>query len=80
MSYLDVVLHGSDEEKYEQCFLLLDLSSNGMVEYKDMKRIAIGITKMWSAALGKPVEMHEEIIKDSFNHFSGDKSHFTLEE
>ena len=50
------------------------------MEFKDIKKIAISLTQMWSAALGKPVEMREELIRDSFDKFSGSKDSFNEQE
>lgn len=76
LSYMDVLLHGTDQEKYSQSFSLLDIEGNGQIRYKDLKKVAIQVTQMWSYALGKPVETHEEVIHQLFDQLCNGKAYF----
>ena len=54
MEYMDVLLHGTEKEKLKQSFLLLDIRGRSKVTYADFVKVAINVTRMWSAAYGKP--------------------------
>lgn len=53
MDYMDVLLHGKEDEKLHQSFGLLDIHNRGKVRYKDFIEVAANVTRMWSAAYGK---------------------------
>ena len=54
MSYMDVLMHGEEKEKLRQSFQLLDIKGRKKVKYKDFRDVAMNVTRMWSAAYGKP--------------------------
>lgn len=56
MDYMDVLMHGTEKEKYKQSFSLLDIRGRNKVTYADFINVAINVTRMWSAAYGKPGE------------------------
>lgn len=54
LSYFDVMLHGTKEEKMKQSFDLLDEKMNGTIYLEDFNKIVQSFAQMWSAALGHP--------------------------
>ena len=61
LSYIDVMMYGSDDEKHRQSFQLLDMSGGGSVSFEDFNRIVHQFAKMWSAATGTPSKFTREI-------------------
>lgn len=37
LKFMEVLLHGTVEERYKQSFLLLDIRGKGAIDYKDLK-------------------------------------------
>ena len=58
MTYMDVLLHGKETEKLKQSFSLLDIRGRNKVTYPDFLEVAVNVTRMWSAAYGKPGKIH----------------------
>jgi Ca2+-binding EF-hand superfamily protein len=54
MDYMDVLIHGAEKEKFKQSFEILDIRGRSKVTYADFVKVAINVTRMWSAAYGKP--------------------------
>lgn len=54
MDYMDVLLHGTEKEKLKQSFNLLDIKRQNKVKYSHFLEVAVNVTRMWSAAYGKP--------------------------
>jgi Ca2+-binding EF-hand superfamily protein len=54
MDYMDVLLHGTEKEKLKQSFQILDIRGRSKVTYSDFVKVAVNVTRMWSAAYGKP--------------------------
>lgn len=54
MIYMDVLIHGTEREKLKQSFDLLDIRGRNNVTYADFTEVAVNVTRMWSAAYGRP--------------------------
>lgn len=85
LDYMDIQIHGTEKEKLKQSFSLLDIRQRRKVTYKDFIDVAVNVTRMWSAAYGKPgtllffeniVEMDEKVIKKVFYKISNNKKYF----
>lgn len=66
MGYMDVLIHGTEKEKLKQSFQLLDIRGRNKVTYNDFIEVAMNVTRMWSAAYGKPGKFNSKSY-----HFSG---------
>ena len=53
MDYMDVLLHGTEDEKLHQSFALLDIKNRNKVNYKSFLEVAQNVSRMWAAAYGK---------------------------
>lgn len=82
---MDVLIHGNEKEKLKQSFALLDIRARSKVTYPDFLEVAVNVTRMWSAAYGKPgkqlniiaiVELDENVIEKVFNTISNNKKYF----
>lgn len=54
LNYIDVMLYGTEEEKYNQSFELLDENNTGKLGFYEFRKIVSSFAQMWSAALGQP--------------------------
>ena len=52
------MLYGTEEEKRQQSFALLDKRGQGSITFDDFKSIVQSFAQMWSAALGTPVPLN----------------------
>jgi Ca2+-binding EF-hand superfamily protein len=41
---MDVLLHGTLQEKYKQSFQLLDIQGHGRIQIGDLKKVALNLT------------------------------------
>ena len=93
MDYMDVLLHGTEDEKLHQSFALLDIKNRNKVNYKSFLEVAQNVSRMWAAAYGKSgifvfqnhsnyhiVEMDEEVIKKVFETISSKKKSFKAQD
>lgn len=80
LSYFDVMLHGSEEEKMRQSFDLLDNKQQGKIKLYDFKKIVESFAQMWSAALGYPIPLNKAYISKIFQQFAHYKDFFDFED
>ena len=80
LNYFDVMLHGTEDEKMQQSFHLLDIHRTNKINYEDFKNITQSFAQMWSAALGYPIPLNRSYIQNIFQKFAGEKKHFNYED
>lgn len=44
LMYMDILLHGTEEEKYKQSFKLLDVKGEGKIYFVDLKKVTMNLT------------------------------------
>lgn len=77
LDYFDVMLHGSEQEKMQQTFDLLDIKGKGKIFLPDFKDIVISFAQMWSNAMGgQPVTLTSSYIKNTFQLIAEGKDYF----
>jgi Ca2+-binding EF-hand superfamily protein len=73
LSYIDIMIYGTEEEKLMQSFQLLDLRQKGEIDFDDFNKIVHSFAKMWSAAIGTPTPINLEYVKAIFKEMTDNK-------
>ena len=74
------MLYGTEEEKRQQSFALLDKRGQGSITFDDFKSIVQSFAQMWSAALGTPVPLNLKYFSNIFNEIAAGKPYFNFQD
>lgn len=63
LDYLNVLMHGTDEEKALQSFKLITMAKKEFIEYSDFEEMFCSIRAMFNTITGNEVSTNEDQIR-----------------
>lgn len=72
LSYLNILLNGTEDQKALQSFKIFDLSAAGILKYQDIEKMVLEICLLWNVMTGEKVSPTPNYINSIVKFFDQD--------
>ena len=74
LSYLNILLNGTDDQKALQSFQIFDFSSQGVLTYQEIEKMVLEICILWNVMTGEKVSPTPQYLQAIVQLFDYDKN------